>query len=135
MGQESRPRIVLADDYPPLLVAWRTLLTPTYDVVGEISDGRTLRDTAIALDPDVIVLDLSMLRLNGLSCHEIKSALPRTKIVLVTAAADPNVARAALGAGVSAFVRKETVVPDLLTAIETVLAGESYCSPFSRLNL
>ena len=52
MSQETRPRVLLADDYPGLLTAWRTLLTPLYDVVGEISDGRAVLEAAIALEPD-----------------------------------------------------------------------------------
>src|SRR5262245_4520773 len=131
MANESRPRIVLADDYPPLLVAWRRLLVPFYDVVGEVSSGQSLLDAAITLDPDVMILDLSMPELNGLvGCREIKNVASRPKIVLVTAAADPNIAPVAIRAGASAFVRKETAVPDLLTAIEAVLAGKTFCSSF-----
>jgi DNA-binding NarL/FixJ family response regulator len=131
MANESRPRILLADDFPPLLVAWRRLLTPFYDVVGELSGGQSLLEAAMTLDPDVMILDLSMPELNGLTgCREIMNGASRSKIVLVTAAADPNITSAAIRAGASAFVRKETAVPDLLTAIEAVLAGTTYCSSF-----
>jgi DNA-binding NarL/FixJ family response regulator len=129
--REPRTRIVVADDYPPLLVAWRRLLQPLYDVVGEASDGRALLETAVALEPDVIVVDLTMPELNGLDgCRAIKRAISQTKIVLVTAAADPRVVQAAFHAGASAFVRKESAGDDLLTAIPIVLAGETYCSVF-----
>lgn len=129
--REPRPRIVLADDYPPLLVAWRRLLQPLYDVVGEASDGRALLETVVALEPDVIVVDLTMPELNGLDgCRALKRAISQTKIVLVTAAADPRVVPAAFHAGASAFVRKESAGYDLLTAIQIVLAGETFCSVF-----
>ena len=73
MGQDARPRVLLADDQVGLLAAWRGLLTPLCDVVSEISDGRAVLHAAIALGPDVIVLDLSMPEMNGLdACRALK---------------------------------------------------------------
>jgi DNA-binding NarL/FixJ family response regulator len=131
MAHQERPRVLLADDYPALLVAWRRLLTPTCDVVGDVSDGQAVFETAIRLVPDIIVLDLSMLGSDGFdACRAITRAIPATRVVLVTAAADPGLAQAALRAGASAFVRKEAAADDLPEAIGRVLAGETYCSAF-----
>lgn len=126
----SRPRVLLADDYAGLLTAWRRLLEPAVEVVGCVRDGLALLDAATALVPDVIVADLSMPQLNGLdACRRIKSAIPQIKIVLVTAGGDEWIARAAFEAGASAFVLKHSATDDLLTAIESALAGETYCTP------
>ena len=124
-----RPRVILADDYAGLLTAWRRLLEPEFEVVGCVRDGRALLEAATALTPDVIVADLSMPQMNGLdACRQIKTALPATRIVLVTAGGDEWLARAAFEAGASAFVLKHSAADDLLTAIETVLAGDTYCT-------
>jgi DNA-binding NarL/FixJ family response regulator len=127
--QSVRPRVLLADDYAGLLTAWRRLLEPAFEVVGCVADGRALLEAASALVPDVIVADLSMPQVNGLdACRQIKNALPQTKIVLVTAGGDRWVARAAFDAGASAFILKHSAADDLLTAIQTALDGETYCT-------
>ncbi|HET9703057.1 MAG TPA: response regulator, partial [Vicinamibacterales bacterium] len=58
--EQLRPRVLLADDFPSLLAAWRRLLTPTCDVVGEVSDGGAVLREAGDLHPDVVVIDISM---------------------------------------------------------------------------
>jgi DNA-binding NarL/FixJ family response regulator len=127
---DSRPRVLLADDYAGLLTAWRRLLEPSYDVVGCVRDGRALLDAASTLAPDVVIADLSMPEMNGLdACRQITQALPQTKVILVTAGGDQWVARAAFRAGASGFVLKHTAADDLLVAIHTALRGETYCTP------
>jgi DNA-binding NarL/FixJ family response regulator len=125
-----RPRVLLADDYVALLTAWRRLLEPFCEVVGSVRDGRALVEAASSLSPDVVVADLSMPEVNGLdACRQIKAASPGTKIVLVTAGGDPWVARAAFRAGASAFVLKHSAADDLLTAIRSVMLGDTFCTP------
>ena len=126
----QRPRVLLADDYGALLTAWRRLLEPTFDVVGSVGNGRALLEAAAALSPDVVVADLAMPEMNGLdACRQLKQTNPRTKVVLVTAGGDEWVARAAFRAGASAFVLKHSAADDLLTAIESALIGNPYCTP------
>jgi DNA-binding NarL/FixJ family response regulator len=130
MMEADRPRILLADDYEPLLAAWRRLLEPSFEVVGSVRDGRALLAAAIALAPDVIVADLAMPEMNGIdACREVKHAVPNTKIVVVTAGGDEWVARAAFRAGASAFVLKHSAADDLLTAVRQALLGATYCTP------
>ena len=105
LTEALRPRVLLADDHSGLIAAWRRLLEPSCDVVGCVRDGRALFEAAIELEPDVIVADLAMPGMSGFdACRSIKSSLPRTKVVLVTAGGDEHVARAAFRAGASAFV-------------------------------
>ena len=130
MTASLRPRVLLADDYEPLLVAWRRLLEPACEVVGAVQDGRALLAAAIGLGPDVIVADLAMPEMNGLdACREIRNAVPHSRIVLVTASCDEWVARAAFRAGASAFVLKHSAAKDLLTAVRATFRGSTYCTP------
>ena len=81
-----------------------------------------------ALTPDIVVADLSMPEVNGLdACRQIKQTHPEAKVILVTAGGDEYVARAAFRAGASAFVLKHSA-DDLLTAIQSVLIGETFCT-------
>ena len=134
MPSDLRPRVLLADDHDGLLDAWQSLVTPWCDVVGSVRDGRALIDAAAALEPDVIVADLTMPEVNGLdACRAVKASLPKTKVVLVTAGGDASIARAAFRAGASAFVLKYTAAQDLRIAIERALTGATYCSPSVRM--
>ncbi len=134
VAQGARPRILLADDYAGLLTAWRRLLEPACEVVGSVRDGRALLEAATALTPDVIVADLAMPEMNGLdACRQIMQAIPDAKVILVTAEGDVGIARAAFRAGAAAFVLKHSAADDLLTAIRTVLLGETYCTPSVRI--
>ena len=129
-SERVRPRVLLADDYVALLIAWRRLLEPSCDVVGSVRDGRALLAAAMSLSPDVIVADLSMPEISGLdACRQIKATSPQTKIVLVTAGGDEWVARAAFRAGASAFVLKHSAADDLLAAIRSAMLGDTYCTP------
>jgi DNA-binding NarL/FixJ family response regulator len=132
---QGKPRVLLADDYVALLTAWRRLLEPSCEVVGSVRNGRALLEAATELSPDVIVADLSMPEVNGLdACRQIKLASPQTKVVLVTAGGDEWVARAAFRAGASAFVLKHSAADDLLTAIQSAMLGDTYCTPMVRMD-
>ena len=132
MTQQPRLRILLADDYPGLTAAWRRLLQPLHDVVGEVADGRMALKAAIDLDPDVVVVDISMPEMNGLeACRAIRSAGVQARIVVITADGNSHLAHAAFLAGASAFVIKHAAGTDLLRAIEAVLVGETFCSTFA----
>jgi DNA-binding NarL/FixJ family response regulator len=127
--ENARPRVLLADDYVGLLTAWRRLLEPSCEVIGCVRDGRALVDAMKTLTPDIVVADLSMPEVDGLdACRQIKRTHPQTKVILVTAGGDEYVARAAFRAGASGFVLKHSA-DDLLTAIQSVLIGETFCTP------
>jgi CheY-like chemotaxis protein len=119
-----RPRVLLADDYPELLAIFERWLTPSYDVVGCVTDGTALIDAAARLQPDVIVTDLFMHRSNGLeACRRIKATLPAAKIIIVSVTADIDITDEALRAGASAFVSKIRAADELLPAIQRALAA------------
>jgi DNA-binding NarL/FixJ family response regulator len=134
VSSDERPRVLLADDHVGLLNAWTRLLEPTCDVIGSVRDGHALLEAADALKPDVIVADLAMPGVSGLDvCRAIKVSLPQTKVVLVTAGGDENVARAAFRAGASAFVLKYAAASDLQVAIARALSGDTFCTPTMRI--
>ena len=125
-----RPRVLLADDHALLLGAFETLLAPEYDVVGGVSDGRALIAAAKNLQPDVIVLDVSMPLLNGLDAgREIKRLFPRIKLVFVTMNEDADLAAAAFRIGASGYLLKRCAASELQLAIREALNGRSYITP------
>jgi len=125
-----RPRVLLADDHVLLLGAFETLLASECDIVGTASDGRTLIEEAERLQPDVVVLDISMPLLNGLDAgREIKRRLPRIKLVFVTMNEDMDLAAAAYRIGASGYLLKRSAASELLLAIREAMNGRSYLTP------
>jgi DNA-binding NarL/FixJ family response regulator len=123
----KKPRIILADDHKLLLEAFQKLLEPHYDVVGTVSDGQALVESALLLTPDVVVVDVAMPLLNGLDAgRRLKQKLPRIKIVFVTMNYDPDLAAEAMRAGASAYLLKNSASSELFHAIEEALKGKSY---------
>jgi len=127
---KAKPRVLLADDHVLLLGAFERLLAPECDIVGQVSDGRTLVAEAARLKPDVIVLDVAMPLLNGLGAgHQIKHMLPDVKLVFVTVNEAPDLAAEAFRTGASAYLLKRSAASELTTAIQEVMRGRSYVTP------
>jgi DNA-binding NarL/FixJ family response regulator len=125
-----QPRILLADDHTMLLDAFRRLLEPQCAVVGVASDGRALVELAMQTNPDVVVLDISMPRLNGIeAAAQLRRKLPEVKVVFLTVNEDPDVAAEAIRLGASAFLLKSSAAAELILAIEMALAGKTYITP------
>jgi DNA-binding NarL/FixJ family response regulator len=130
---KSHPRLMLADDHAIFSDALRLYLEKDFDIVGVVSDGRTLIDEAIRIKPDVIIVDVGMPLLNGLdAARRIKELEPKTKFIFLTMQDDPNLAAAALELGPVAFVLKHSAGPELLEAINEVMRGHSYLTPKLR---
>ena len=125
-----RPRILLADDHTLLLEAFKGLLSPHCEVVSVVSDGRALLEVAPKLKPDVVVLDISMPRLNGIdACRLLQPKLPDTKWVFLTVNEDPDLTLEAMRLGASAFLLKSSAASELFTAIQKALKDERYITP------
>jgi DNA-binding NarL/FixJ family response regulator len=126
----TRPRIVLADDHCVVAAGLRSLLEPHFDVVEVVSDGRALLAAAKALDPDVVVLDISMPSLNGIdAARQLRAAKSRAKMVFLTMHREVTYAVRAMEAGASGFVLKHSAPSELVTAIQEALKGGTYVSP------
>jgi len=115
----TRPRVLLADDYPGMVTAVARLLSLDCEVVGTVADASALLESAQRLQPDLIVLDLNLPDLSGLEVsRQITQTHPQTKIIVFTAVTDPEVRQRSLAVGASAFVSKLGPVTDLLAAIK-----------------
>ena len=108
----------------------KALLEPLYDVVDSVRDGKQLVDSALRLKPDLVILDVSMPRLNGLeAAKQIKSSLPSTRLIFMSMHANAIYLRKAFQAGACAYVLKTGLTEELLQAIRQVLDGHTYVSP------
>ena len=126
----KRPRVLLADDHVLVAEGLRSLLAPHFDVVGIVSDGRELLQAAKTLDPDVVVLDISMPSLNGIdAAGQMRAAGCRAKVVFLTMHREVAYAARALEAGASGFVLKHSASTELVTAIQEALKGGTYITP------
>ena len=82
---------MLADDHTILVEAFRKLLEPHFEVVGAVSDGRALLETAPQLKPDVIIVDIGMPLMNGLeAASRLKELTPAVKLIFLTMNEDPD---------------------------------------------
>ena len=130
MERKPMARLLIADDHRLLADACKGLLEPEFEVVDIVTDGRSLVKSAALLKPDVIILDITMPRLNGLDAGEqIKLKLPAVKLVYLTMNAAAEVAAEAFRRGASGYVLKHSAAEELIIAIRKVVQGESYLSP------
>ena len=114
----TRPRVLLADDYPDMVKAVSRLLALDCDVVGSVADGSALLETARRLQPDVLVLDVNLPNVHSLdACREMTGTNSAMKVIVFTAMDDPSLRQAFVEAGASAFVSKLASV-DLLSTIK-----------------
>jgi DNA-binding NarL/FixJ family response regulator len=130
MGETAAPlRILLADDHVTVRHGLKLLIDGQADmhVVSEAGDGETTIQQAIALKPDVVVMDISMPGMNGLvATRRLKQKQPETAIVTLTRHADDAYLQELLRAGASGYVLKQSAPSELLHAIRAVAAGGQY---------
>jgi CheY-like chemotaxis protein len=123
-------RILLADDHAEFLAVVVRLLETDYEVVKTVRDGQAVVEAATRLQPDLIVLDVTMPISNGIEAvRQLRHDGFTGKIVFLTVHADADYVRAAFAAGGQGFVVKNRLASDLLPALREVLAGRTYVSP------
>jgi DNA-binding NarL/FixJ family response regulator len=116
-------RILLVDDHPIVRQGLKTLLQghSGWEVIGEASDGAEAVEKAKDLSPDVMVLDVTMPRMNGLeACRLLRQECPELEILFVTQHDSPQMMREALEAGARGYVVKSNAARDLLAAVDAV---------------
>jgi DNA-binding NarL/FixJ family response regulator len=129
---EQRITLVLADDHHVVRQALRTLLEtePGFVVVGEMSDGLRVTDLVVRLEPDILLADLMMPGLNGMEVtRQVRKRCVRTKVILLSMHMNEAHVLEALRSGVHGYVRKDETAADLIGAIRSVAAGNTYLSP------
>ena len=126
-GRKPSIRILIADDHPIVRDGLRKLLSleDDFDVIGEAADGREVLDKVQELDPDVLLLDLRMPNLDGLSTLQAMSQLNKhTKVIVLTASEDKNEFVQAMKLGCSGIVLKQTAPELIVKSIRKVQGGE-----------
>lgn len=120
-------RIILADDHKLVAEGIRGLLEPQFELIAVVEDGRALVEAAKALDPDLIVVDISMPLLNGIDAVEKLAKIGvRAKVVFLSMHRDIAYVKRAFAAGASAFVLKHSAPQELVNAIRYAVKGRSY---------
>lgn len=122
-------RVLLADDHETILEKVRTVLGEEFEIVASVQNGLDAVLQTQRLNPDVLVIDISMPVFDGLhAARQLRSRKLGTKIVFLTVQEDEDFVNAAFAAGASAYVTKSRVTTDLVTAIRDALAGRTYIS-------
>lgn len=124
--------ILVADDHKIVRMGLKSLFAAEKDlvVVGEAEDGVVAVRQALKLKPDVVVMDLVMPKKDGVAAtQELHEKLPETKILVLTSYSTTDTIAAALAAGACGAVMKSADDNDLLAAIRTIAAGETFISP------
>lgn len=129
---EQTIRILIADDHPVVRKGIKALLDtePGLEVVGEATDGEQAVTKTRTLKPDVILMDLSMPRKDGVQAiTEIREEIPEAKILVLTSFAEDKTIIAAIEAGALGYLLKDSSPQDLIQAVHTVYQGESSLHP------
>ena len=132
MMSEKRISVLLVDDHAVVRQGFRMILSaePDIEVVGEAANGREAIGQAECLQPDVVLMDVSMPELNGIEAtRRIVATAPRTRILALSMHHDAVYVREILRAGASGYLLKEAGDHDLLTAVRAVAQGQGYLSP------
>ena len=130
MGEKRK--IIIAEDHRILRAGLKSLLASKteFDVVGEAEDGLTAIKLVRDMKPDLVLLDLSMPTLDGLSAmRDITKMCPETKILALTVHTDEDYVLEAFNAGADGYCLKDAGRTELLMAIESVFSGKPYLSP------
>ena len=98
-------------------------------VIGEVSDGLEAVQKCVELQPDLILLDISLPSLNGINAaRQIRKLVPESKVIFLTQESSADVVQEALNLGARGYVVKIKAAKELLTAVEAVLMGETFVS-------
>ena len=127
--------ILLADDHTILRAGILMMLNaqPDFEVVGEAQDGRQAIQEAQRLQPDVILMDITMPDMNGIEAtRQIKKLLPETKVLILTMHEHDEYVFQALRAGASGYMLKEAADTDLISALRVIQNGQFYLSPTAQ---
>ncbi len=131
--QSERMKILIVDDHPLLRASLRECLgwhSARFEIVGESGDSENAWQAVTQLEPDLIVMDLELPGEGGLSLtRRIRTAFPRSKILILTAHDDGRKINNALEAGARGYVLKTCSSEELISAVEAVAVGQIYLSP------
>jgi DNA-binding NarL/FixJ family response regulator len=129
---KEKYRVVIAEDYTILREGLKALLSsdPVFEIVGEAADGREAIQCVERLKPNLVLMDLSMPRMNGMDAiREIKKRSSPTKILVLTIHRAEEYILATLKAGADGYILKDSTQSELMMAVKSVLGGKHFISP------
>jgi DNA-binding NarL/FixJ family response regulator len=121
--------VLLCDDHEIVREAIKARMTNSaaVEIVGEASDGREVVERVKELEPDVVIIDVEMPKRDGIEAtKEVLKARPRTKVIIFTAHAQPDLLALALRAGASGYVLKSAPAEDIARAVKAVTSGGTF---------
>jgi DNA-binding NarL/FixJ family response regulator len=124
--------LLLIDDHSLIRAGVRALVSdiPGYTVIGEACDGAQLKELAMELNPDIILLDISMKDVNGLDALEdLRNVMPDSKVLILSMHTEPAMIMRALEAGAHGYLLKDATATELEQALQALSSGERYLSP------
>jgi DNA-binding NarL/FixJ family response regulator len=125
----GNPRVLLADDLPEIRERVTELLRPDFDIVAIAQNGPEAVEAASTLNPDLLVLDISMPILNGIQvASRLRDLGCKAKVIFLTVHEDPDYIEAALSVGALGYVFKSRVATELVPAVRSVLQGHRFMS-------
>lgn len=130
--QNRKTRVLLADDHTVVRKGFRMILDQQEDleVVGEASNGKEAVDLANSLQPEVVVMDVTMPELNGIEAtRRIAEVAPRARVLALSMHKDSVYVREILRAGAKGYLLKDSGEADLLNAVRVIARGEAFLSP------
>jgi len=123
-------RVLLVDDNGEMLTDLRDELSAEFEIAGTADSGEEAIREVLRLDPDVIVLDITMPVMNGLQvASSLRGMQRRTKILFLTIHEEPEYISAAFSVGACGYVTKRRLASDLALAIREVSVGRNFLSP------
>lgn len=131
-------RIVIADDHAVVRGGLRALIRddPQLELVGEASGGAEAIELVTQLQPDILVLDISMPDIDGITVtRRLKGMGSATKILILTVHEDEGLLREAIKSGAGGYVLKRAAEAELISAIRSILQGKLYVDPVMLLSL
>src|SRR5262245_18334836 len=134
-GTQTKVRVLLADDHTILRAGLRMMLNaqPDSEVVGEASDGRQAIAESLRLQPDVILMDITMPECNGIEAtRQVKKLLSEVRVLVLSMHENEEYLFQMLRAGATDFMLKEAADTELLSALRVVSSGRFYLSPSAQ---
>jgi DNA-binding NarL/FixJ family response regulator len=126
----KRPTVLLADDHAPMIERVKALLDADFEIVGSVDNGRDLVSEARLLQPDLILLDISMPILTGIeAARQLRQNGLKSKFVFLTVHERVEFVHACLAEGALGYVVKSRIAVDLVTAVREALSGRRFISP------
>lgn len=124
--------LLLVDDHALIRAGVRALVQdiPGYTVIGEADDGAQVLEAFSTLQPDIVLLDLSMKHTGGLDAlQQLKAAYPKSKVLILSMHTDPELIMRALESGAHGYLLKDTTANELEHALLALRNNERYLSP------